>query len=196
MIKFKFNHFWFVFLLLFFLSSLYFIWPDKDLVINFYETGDGTQFEPKVTIGVTLMIFAVFIYMPFRMITEPFFSYWLENNSLFIKKFGKTKILPNISPKKSWEGFAGGLFFSIIASSILYFSFSTYFDNISNIAYILISIVLPFTATTGDFIESYYKRKAGVKDSGKIMPGHGGILDRMDAFLITIPVIYIIINLT
>lgn len=112
------------------------------------------------------------------------------------KKFGKTKILPNISPKKSWEGFAGGLFFSIIASSVLYFAFSKYFDNISNIAYILISIVLPFTATTGDFIESYYKRKAGVKDSGKIMPGHGGILDRMDAFLITIPVIYIIINLT
>ncbi|OIM99031.1 hypothetical protein BFR57_00130 [Idiomarina sp. MD25a] len=72
-IKFKFNHFWFVFLLLFFLSSLYFFWPDKDLVINFYETGDGTQFEAKVTIGMTLMIFAVFIYMPFRMITEPFF---------------------------------------------------------------------------------------------------------------------------
>ena len=94
MIKFKFNHFWFVFLLLFFLSSLYFIWPEKDLVINFYKTGDGTQFEAKMTIGMTLMIFAVFIYMPFRMITEPFFSYWLENNSLFIKKFGKTKEVP------------------------------------------------------------------------------------------------------
>ncbi len=112
------------------------------------------------------------------------------------KNFGRTKILPSISPKKSWEGFVGGLFFSIIASNILYFYFAAYFENISKIAYVLITIILPFTATTGDFIESYYKRQAGVKDSGNIMPGHGGILDRMDAFLITIPVIYIIINLT
>ena len=53
----------------------------------------------------------------------------------------------------------------------------------------------PFTATIGDFIESYYKRKAEVKDSGTLIPGHGGILDRMDAFMITIPAIYLVINL-
>ena len=112
------------------------------------------------------------------------------------KKLGKTKILPTISPKKSWEGFFGGYLFCILASSLSYFVFEDYFNHISTLSYILITIILPFTATTGDFIESYYKRKAGVKDSGKIMPGHGGILDRMDAFLITIPVIYIIINIT
>ena len=112
------------------------------------------------------------------------------------KKLGKTKILPTISPKKSWEGFFGGYLFCILASSLSYFVFENYFNHISTLSYILITIILPFTATTGDFIESYYKRKAGVKDSGKIMPGHGGILDRMDAFLITIPVIYIIINIT
>lgn len=112
------------------------------------------------------------------------------------KKLGKTKILPTISPKKSWEGFFGGYLFCILASSLSYFFFEDYFNHISTLSYILITIILPFTATTGDFIESYYKRKAGVKDSGKIMPGHGGILDRMDAFLITIPVIYIIINIT
>ena len=112
------------------------------------------------------------------------------------RKLGKTKILPLISPKKSWEGFFGGYLFSILASSLSYFIFKDYFNHISTISYILITLILPFSATTGDFIESYYKRKAGVKDSGKIMPGHGGILDRMDAFLITIPVIYIIINIT
>ena len=112
------------------------------------------------------------------------------------KKLGKTKILPTISPKKSWEGFFGGYLFCILVSSLSYFVFEDYFNHISTLSYILITIILPFTATTGDFIESYYKRKAGVKDSGKIMPGHGGILDRMDAFLITIPVIYIIINIT
>ena len=112
------------------------------------------------------------------------------------KKLGKTKILPTISPKKSWEGFFGGYLFCILAGSLSYFVFEDYFNHISILSYILITVILPFTATTGDFIESYYKRKAGVKDSGKIMPGHGGILDRMDAFLITIPVIYIIINIT
>ena len=112
------------------------------------------------------------------------------------RKLGKTKILPLISPKKSWEGFFGGYLFSILASSLSYFIFKDYFNHISTLSYILITLILPFSATTGDFIESYYKRKAGVKDSGKIMPGHGGILDRMDAFLITIPVIYIIINIT
>ena len=111
------------------------------------------------------------------------------------KKLGKTKILPTISPKKSWEGFFGGYLFCILAGSLSYFVFEDYFNHISTLSYILITVILPFTATTGDFIESYYKRKAGVKDSGKIMPGHGGILDRMDAFLITIPVIYIIINI-
>ena len=112
------------------------------------------------------------------------------------RKFGKTKILPLISPKKSWEGFFGGYLFCILASSLSYINFKDYFNHISTLSYVLITLILPFSATTGDFIESYYKRKAGVKDSGKIMPGHGGILDRMDAFLITIPVIYIIINIT
>ena len=111
------------------------------------------------------------------------------------KKFGKNKILPSISPKKSWEGFFGGFVFCILASSLSFFLFKEYFNHISTLSYILITIILPFSATTGDFIESFYKRKAGVKDSGTIIPGHGGILDRMDAFLITIPVIYIIINI-
>ena len=112
------------------------------------------------------------------------------------KKFGKNKILPSISPKKSWEGFFGGFVFCILASSLSFFLFKEYFNHISTLSYTLITIILPFSATTGDFIESFYKRKAGVKDSGTIIPGHGGILDRMDAFLITIPVIYIIINIT
>ena len=60
---------------------------------------------------------------------------------------------------------------------------------------ILTRILVPFTASIGDFKISYYKRGAKVKDSGKLIPGHGGILDRMDAFLITIPVFYILINL-
>jgi phosphatidate cytidylyltransferase len=105
-------------------------------------------------------------------------------------KFGKHKILPSVSPKKSWEGFLGGFIFTIIASCITY----TYFDESFKLL-LIISIILPFTATIGDFTESYYKRQAGVKDSGNFIPGHGGILDRMDAFMITIPILYIFTKL-
>ena len=114
-------------------------------------------------------------------------------------KFGKHKILPSISPKKSWEGFIGGFIFTIIAYYITYNYFYDYFDFESFkqplIISIIFSIVLPFTATLGDFTESYYKRQSGVKDSGNFIPGHGGILDRMDAFMISIPIFYIFTKL-
>ena len=110
---------------------------------------------------------------------------------LFGVRFGKHKIMPSISPKKSWEGFGGGFVFSIIASYLSYSYFK--FEDIR--IPLIISIILPFTATLGDFIESHYKREAGVKDSGNLIPGHGGILDRMDAFMITIPAIYILTKL-
>lgn len=109
--------------------------------------------------------------------------------------FGKNKILPSISPKKSWEGFLGGLLFCILAGFLSQYFFRSYFENIPYKTIIILSLILPFTATTGDFIESYFKRQAKVKDSGNIMPGHGGILDRMDAFMVTIPVLYLLINL-
>jgi phosphatidate cytidylyltransferase len=106
-------------------------------------------------------------------------------------KFGKHKIMPSISSKKSWEGFAGGFVFTIIAAYIT----SKYLLTIDPQFIIIITALLPFTATLGDFIESYYKRKAGVKDSGNFIPGHGGMLDRMDAFMITIPLIYTLTKL-
>jgi len=110
---------------------------------------------------------------------------------LFGVRFGKTKIMPSVSPKKSWEGFAAGLVFTVIASFIT----TRYFLEINNSIALVISLFLPFTATLGDFTESYFKRKAGVKDSGNFIPGHGGMLDRMDAFMITIPVLYIYLNI-
>lgn len=107
---------------------------------------------------------------------------------LFGVTFGKHKIIPSISPKKSWEGFAGGFIFTIITAYII----SEYLSTLNLEIIIITSILLPFTATLGDFIASFYKRQAGVKDSGNLIPGHGGILDRMDAFMITIPMIYIL----
>ena len=106
-------------------------------------------------------------------------------------QYGKYKIMPSVSPKKSWEGFAGGFVFTMIAA---YLS-QKFFINIALRDVLFVSIILPFTDTLGDFIESHYKREAGVKDSGNVILGHGGMLDRMDAFTITIPAIYIIVNL-
>ena len=106
---------------------------------------------------------------------------------LFGVRFGKTKIMPSVSPKKSWEGFAGGFIFTVLASFIT----THYFLEVDNSIALAMSLFLPFTATLGDFTESYFKRQAGVKDSGNFIPGHGGMLDRMDAFMITIPAIMI-----
>mgnify|MGYP002631248448 FL=1 len=110
---------------------------------------------------------------------------------LFGVRFGKTKIMPSVSPKKSWEGFAGGFIFTVLASFIT----THYFLKVDNSIALAMSLFLPFTATLGDFTESFFKRQAGVKDSGNFIPGHGGMLDRMDAFMITIPVLYIYLNI-
>jgi len=109
---------------------------------------------------------------------------------LFGVRFGKTKIMPSVSPKKSWEGFAGGFIFTIIATFTL-INIGFLPKNGSYLNFYSVAFFLPFTATLGDFIESHFKRQAGVKDSGNFIPGHGGMLDRMDAFMITIPAIMI-----
>ena len=106
---------------------------------------------------------------------------------LFGKRYGRSKILPKISPKKSWEGFFGGYISTLIISFIL----MNYEGKLLE-EYIIIAFILPITATVGDLIASYYKRKSNVKDYGKIIPGHGGIIDRLDAIFITIPVVFII----
>ena len=148
------------------------------IIIPFFLIQDINYLEKEFNPSIILFMF---------LLTWTFDSFAY----IFGINFGKNKIMPNISPNKSWEGFIGGYLFTIIVSYLSY----SYFEFTSIKHILIISIILPFTATLGDFIISFYKRKAGVKDSGKLIPGHGGVLDRMDAFIITIPSIYIIINL-
>lgn len=99
---------------------------------------------------------------------------------------GKNKVMPTISPKKSWQGSAGGIFGSLLAGGLM----SSYFFPDKNPTLFLILAVLAGVAGQfGDFFESLLKRVANVKDSGKIMPGHGGVLDRIDGLLFASPVI-------
>jgi phosphatidate cytidylyltransferase len=103
--------------------------------------------------------------------------------------FGKHKMLERISPKKTWEGFAGGLFMALIVSMVFYY----FFPVPGLVNWILFGIVTVIVANLGDFFESFLKRKAGAKDSGTMLPGHGGILDRIDSMLFVSPAIFVYI---
>jgi phosphatidate cytidylyltransferase len=105
--------------------------------------------------------------------------------------FGKHKLLERISPKKSWEGVAGGFVLCIISSIIL----SNFVTKLDLTEWIILGIIICISSVIGDLIESMIKRTANVKDSGTILPGHGGILDRFDSALLVIPIVYIYIIL-
>ncbi len=99
------------------------------------------------------------------------------------KMWGKHKIYPAISPKKTWEGFIGGFFFTV--STLICFAFITH-KKVDFGTLIILSFLFSFIGTSGDFFESWLKRKAKVKDSGTLLPGHGGLLDRFDSLLFVI----------
>ena len=100
--------------------------------------------------------------------------------------FGKHKMAPKISPKKTWEGFAGGVILTLILS---YFIEKYHTDLRGN--WMVVGFLVAVFAPLGDLVESQLKRNFGVKDSGNIIPGHGGILDRLDSFIIAAPVVYL-----
>ena len=104
---------------------------------------------------------------------------------------GKHKIAPTISPKKSWEGLAGSVIFTALGGS---FMFGTYFDQPWWVG-VLVGLGAVITATSGDLIESAIKRDLDLKDMGALLPGHGGVLDRLDSVLLTSPFVWAILNL-
>jgi len=117
---------------------------------------------------------------------------WTNDSFAYItgKNFGKHKLFERISPKKTIEGFVGGLLFSIIVGvAIGYYS-----QIFSIINWVVIAILISVFGTIGDLVESKFKREAGVKDSGTIMPGHGGLLDRLDSLFFLAPFVYLYIH--
>ncbi len=104
------------------------------------------------------------------------------------RQFGKRKLLERVSPKKTIEGFIGGLVFCILAGYLC--SLSGAFSSKTGM---LLALNMGIMGTMGDLFESYLKRETGIKDSGKLIPGHGGILDRFDAFILALPVSFLIL---
>jgi phosphatidate cytidylyltransferase len=100
-------------------------------------------------------------------------------------------LFPSISPKKTIEGFIGGLIFSCIASYFI----ATFTNTLTFAHWLVLSIIVSIFGTLGDLIESKFKRQANVKDSGIIMPGHGGLLDRLDSIIFVAPFFYLYLRL-
>jgi phosphatidate cytidylyltransferase len=116
-----------------------------------------------------------------------FATTWANDTGAYLagKLFGKHKLLPSVSPKKTWEGFFGGL----IACAIT-LMFCAHTSSFSYPQLAAVAAVLGTLATFGDLFESWLKRKAGIKDTGSLLPGHGGFLDRFDSVMFTsVPVV-------
>lgn len=105
--------------------------------------------------------------------------------------FGKHPLYKEVSPKKSWEGSIGGFGFAVIAAYVI----SIFSPQLDTWHWIVIAIIVTVFGTIGDLAESLLKRQAGVKDSGKLLPGHGGILDRFDSLLFIAPMVLVFILL-
>ena len=100
---------------------------------------------------------------------------------------GRRKLAPRISPGKTWEGVVGGLAGNILAALIAHF---TFFPELPVLHGVPLALVMGFLGITGDLVESLIKRGASAKDAGHLIPGHGGLLDRLDSMLFNAPVVY------
>ena len=139
------------------------------LIANYFE-----EFNPSILLGAFILV-------------------WVNDSFAYLvgKNFGKQKLFPSISPKKTVEGFLGGLLFATISSYFI----AKYTEVLNFTSWLILAIIVSVFGTIGDLIESKYKRQAGAKDSGSIMPGHGGLLDRLDSIIFAAPFIYLFLRL-
>ncbi|HUJ14791.1 MAG TPA: phosphatidate cytidylyltransferase [Thermoanaerobaculia bacterium] len=115
---------------------------------------------------------------------------WLGDAGAYYvgKRFGRHKLSPVISPKKTIEGLIGGILTSIITAIVIHF---TFFPQFPLVHAVIAGVILSIAGVIGDLAESMWKRSAAVKDSGTLIPGHGGFLDRFDSIFFTAPILYV-----
>jgi phosphatidate cytidylyltransferase len=132
------------------------------------------EFSPGILIGFFLLL-------------------WANDTGAYLvgSAIGKHRLMERISPKKSWEGFFGGLLLTLIVARLL----SGLLGVVDVKGWMMIAVIITVAGTFGDLIESMLKRSVGFKDSGNIMPGHGGFLDRFDSVVIAFPLVYLYIAL-
>lgn len=136
--------------------------------------------ETRLT-GLNLMFYALFII-------------WATDTGAYFtgRAFGKRKLWPDISPNKTIEGFVGGVGCAFVVA-VIYQLYTGFFASIPLL--LLMTVILSIVGQMGDLVESAFKRHYGVKDSGNILPGHGGILDRFDSLLFMLPILHLFMNM-
>ena len=111
------------------------------------------------------------------------------------KTVGSIKIFPTTSPNKTLEGIIGGSLFCVVFLSILFWYFPSFFTLNTNLTvFVFLTVISSLASIFGDYLQSRFKRTQGIKDSGNILPGHGGLSDRLDSHLVTLPVFFGLIN--
>jgi len=141
----------------------------KNDILNFLlQPGFAIDYSPGILLGVFILI-------------------WMYDTGAYLSGilFGRRRLMPRISPKKTWEGVIGGTFLALITGYLI----GRYIHDMNTIEWLLVVFVVVVFGTLGDLSESLLKRRIGLKDSGSILPGHGGFLDRFDSFLLIIPVV-------
>lgn len=137
-------------------------------------------------------------YIGLHFILAIFLMIWINDTGAFVvgSLLGRHRLFERISPKKSWEGFFGGLGFNLITGWLFAIGGGYFWDVKWNvITWLIFAFFITIFSTWGDLVESLMKRSLNIKDSGNIIPGHGGILDRIDSLLLVMPaaLIYIVI---
>ena len=154
-----------------YINSVFYI--SSSFIFIFLIGNYNNEFNPNLILGCFILV-------------------WVNDTFAFIvgSKIGKQKLFFTVSPKKTVEGFLGGLFFCCICS----FPIANYIGELNFTNWLIISIIISVFGTMGDLVESKYKRKSLVKDSGIILPGHGGLLDRLDSIMFASPFIYLFLK--
>ncbi len=162
---------------------------------------------PLINISLSLLT-AIYVALPFALINilafdngeynfhlplAIFILVWINDTGAYLSgiTMGKHKFFERISPKKTWEGTIGGFVLTLVASYVI----SLFWNEMNALQWVIFGGIISVMSVLGDLTESMFKRSIGVKDSGTILPGHGGILDRFDAVLFAIPMAVFYIEL-
>lgn len=212
MIKYKYSYIFivlgFLFSLAFFLLPLYpsqFIYLSVGAVISnlilLYNLFSNQQFLKVhkkynllflyITIPFLLLLLLPKFFTPenYRVVIALFVLIWSNDTFAYLsgRMFGKTKLFERVSPKKTIEGLIGGVVLTLLFSVVL----SYFFSFMPLIIWVGTAILVSVFGTLGDLVESQFKREVNVKDSGSIMPGHGGLLDRLDSVIFVLPFVFL-----
>ena len=157
----------------------------QKFIIALFYLGGGCIFLTKIPYSNDT--FAKFL------IIGIFTLVWVNDTFAYLvgKLIGKHKLFPSVSPKKTWEGFFGGLVFALFAAHLI----AKYVVILEPNQWLILATVVVIMGSLGDLLESKFKRVAKVKDSGAILPGHGGILDRLDSLVFAAPFAYLTLKL-